>query len=109
MSKYSRCGGKFTGSHTTLIELAVTACDIADRIPEVIKIAPGYINSGIRSINGRKRVKITDENAHCILLSVREKTSHQEIHVYVTDIQVARTTIARRLRDADIAIRFTKD
>lgn len=109
MSKHSRSGGKYTGNHTTLIPLACAVCDIANAISEVTKITPGFIKDGLKSVGGQRRVKFTDENSHCILLSVRDNASHQEVRVYVTDIQEARTTIARRLRDADIAIRFTKD
>lgn len=109
MSKYSRSGGKYTGNHTTLIPLAAIACDIASAIPEVTKITPGFIKAGLKSVSGQRRVKIVDENSHCIFLSVRDNNSHQEIYVYVTDIQEARTTIARRLRDVGVAIRFTKD
>lgn len=109
MSKYSRSGGKYTGNHTTLIPLACTTCDIASGIPGVTKITPGFISSGKGSGRSNRRVKFTDENSHCILLSVKDNGAHQEVRVYVTDIQEVRTTIARRLRDADIAIRFTKD
>ncbi len=109
MSKYSRSGGKYTGNHTTLIPLSATACDIASAIPEVTKITPGFIKAGLKSVSGHRRVKFTDENEHCILLQVRDNASHQEVRVYVTNIQEARTAIARRLRDADIAIRFTRD
>ena len=109
MSKYSRSGGKYTGNHTTLIPLAQVTCDIANVLPEVTKITPGFIKAGLKSVSGQRRVKFTDENEHCILLSVRDNASHQEVRVYVTDIQIARTAIARRLRDANIAIRFTKD
>ena len=109
MSKYSRSGGKYTGNHTTLIPLACVVCDIAAAIPEVTKITPGFIKPGLKSVGGQRRVKFTDENEHCVLLSVRDNTSHQEVRVYVTDTQEAKLVLARRLRDNDIAIRFTRD
>ncbi len=109
MSKYSRSGGKYTGNHTTLIPLATITCDIANSIPEVTKITPGFIKAGLKSVSGQRRVKIIDEHKHCIYLSVRDNNSHQEVRVYVTDIQEARTAIARGLRNAGIGIRFTKD
>ncbi len=108
MSKYSRGGGKFTGNHTTLTPLACDVADIANKVPEVTKITPGFIKSGLRPSNGSKRVKFTDELG-CILLRVRDGISVQEIRVYVTDIQIGRTAIARKLRDADISICFTKE
>lgn len=106
MSKHSRSGGKYTGSHTTLIPAAQIACDIADALPEVAKISPGFIKAGLKSANGHRRIKLIDENEHCILLSVRDNTSHQEVHVYVKDIQAARTAISRKLLGANIAISF---
>lgn len=109
MSKGSRNGGKFTGNHTTLVALAEVVCDIANAVPEVTKISPGFIKSGLRPNSGQRRVKFTDESPHCIFLSVRDGVTHQEVRVYVTNIQPARTTIARRLRDRNINIRFTKD
>ena len=109
MSKYSRSGGKYTGNHTTLVPLAQKVCDLVHGLSEVTKITPGFIKAGLHSVSGQRRVKFTDENGCCVLLLVRDNTSHQEIRVYVTDLQVARTAIARRLRDNDIMIRFTKD
>lgn len=109
MSKYSRSGGKYTGNHTTLVPLAQETCDIACKIQEVSKITPGFIRAGIGSGRGNKRVKITDESKSCILLSVRDNGAHQEVRVYVSDIQAARTAIARGLRNEGIEIRFTKD
>mgnify|MGYP000010221225 CR=1 FL=1 len=109
MSKNSRSGGKFNGNHTTLIPVATTVCDIAATIPEVTRISPGFIKAGLKSVNGHRRVKITDENDKCILLSIRDNKSHQEVTVYVTDIQVARTAIARGIRNAGIAICFRKE
>jgi hypothetical protein len=108
VSKYSRAGGKYTGNHQTLIPTATLACDIANALSQVTKISPGFIKAGAGHGCGHKRVKFTDENEHCLFLSVSDNASHQELRVYVNDIQVARTAIARKLRDADIAISFTK-
>ena len=109
MSKHSRVGGKYTGNHTTLIPLADIACDLAHALPQVTKISPGFIKSGLKSVNGCRRVKFTDENPYCLLLSVRDNISHQEVRIYVTDLQSARTAMARGLRDAGIRICFTKE
>ncbi len=107
MSKDSRNGGKFTGKHTTLIELAAIACDIADACPQVTKISPGFIVSGTKSVNGNTRVKISDSGG-IILLSVRGNISVQDVRIYTTNIQTARTAIARGLRNAGVAICFKK-
>jgi hypothetical protein len=85
------------------------ACDIAAVLPQVTKISPGFIKAGIGHGSGHKRVKFTDEGKHCLFLSVSDNASHQELRIYVNDIQTARTAIARKLRDAGIAISFTKN
>ena len=104
-NKYSRSGGKFTGNHTTLIPAACTVADIAQDCPSVTKISPGFIKAGLKSVNGMRRVKITDDRL-CILLSVRDNTSHQELRIYVTDMQAAKLTIAQGARNAGLNISF---
>ncbi len=108
-SKYMRAGGKFTGNHGTLIPLAARVCDIVEAIAYVTKITPGFIRAGIKSRGGLLVVKITDQSDKCVLLSIRHNGLHQEVYVYVTDLQEGRTQIARKLRDNDIAIRFIKE
>lgn len=107
MSKDSRSGGKYSGNHTTLTPLAATVCDIANVIPQVTKISPGYLKGGQRSVSGQRRVKIT-RKAREVLLSVRDTTSHQEVHVYADDIQEAALAIARGCRDKGVRISFGK-
>ncbi len=109
MSKYTRNGGKYTGNHTTFIPLAAAVCDIANKLPQVTKITPGFIKAGLKSVGGQRRVKFTRENGGCILLAVRDNASHQEIRIYAVDLQKAMELLARGLRDEGIAIRFTKD
>ena len=98
MSKHSRSGGKFTGNHTTLIPVATIICDIANACPSVTKITPGFIKAGLKSVNGQRRVKITEKDG-AILLSIRDNASHQEVYVYAKDTQVAKLAIARGVRD----------
>jgi len=98
MSKHSRSGGKFTGNHTTLIPVATIICDIANACPSVTKITPGFIKAGLKSVNGQRRVKITEKEG-AILLSIRDNASHQEVYVYAKDTQVAKLAIARGVRD----------
>ena len=105
--KYARGGGKYSGNHTTLIPAAAILCDIANDCPSVTRISPGFIKSGLRSANGQKRVKIIDEEG-AILLSVRDNSSHQEVHVYVNDMHTARLAIARGARNANLRISFGK-
>lgn len=106
MSKGSKLGGKYTGSHSTTIPVAAVACDIAHSLSWVTKISLGFIKAGLKSVSGRARVKIAEEGPSCILLSVRGNTSHQEVRLYVTDVQNAKSAIARKLTEARINVFF---
>src|SRR3989344_4166357 len=93
-NKDSLSGGKFSGNHTTLIFAASIVADIAHACPFVTNISPGFIKAGLRSVSGQRRVKISDDGSS-ILLSVRDNTSHQEIHVHSRNMQATKTFIAR--------------
>ncbi len=105
MSKDSRSGGKYTGSHTSLIPAAAKICDIANRCPNVTKISPGFIKAGLPSARGNRRVKITVSDGS-MLLSIRDNASHQEVRVYATDIHAAKYAIARGCKDEGITVSF---
>ncbi len=96
-TKNSRSGGKFTGSHTTVIPAAGEIADIAERNPLVTKIAIGFIKAGLPSAKGRRALKIKPNGA-CLLLSVRDNTTNQELFVYATDLMIVRNQIAERIR-----------
>ena len=106
-NKYSRAGKKFSGNHTTLIPLASIIADIAQACPLVTKISPGFIKAGLKSVSGKRRLKITDKGTH-LLLSVRDNTSHQEIHVYTSDTNAAKRAIAESAENKGILVSFTK-
>ena len=106
--KYSRSGGKFSGNHTTLIPAAAIVADIAHHCPWVTNISPGFIKAGLKSVSGHRRVKISDDGSS-ILLSVRDNTSHQEIHVHSRDMQKTKLAIAQGARDAGLNIAFRKE
>jgi len=108
MSKDSRSGGKFSGNHTTLISAAAIVADIAHSCPFVTNISPGFIKVGLKSVSGRRRVKITDDGAS-ILLSVRDNTSHQEVHVHSKNMQATKLRIARGVREAGLNLAFRKE
>lgn len=105
MSKHSRSGGKYTGNHTTLIPAASIVYDIATACPSVTKITPGFIKAGLKSVSGRRRVKITEKEG-TILLSIRDNASHQEVYVYAKDTQDAKLSIARGARSEGLEIGF---
>ena len=107
MSKHTRTGGKYSGSHTTVIPAAATICDIAEKCPSVKNIVLGFIKSGLRCARGNKRVKIDDKDG-AVLLSVRDNISHQEIFVYANDLQEVKLVVAKGARDAGLHICFGK-
>lgn len=105
MKKNSRNGGKFNNKHGTLTETALIVADIANRCEAVTKISIGFIKAGLPSNNGQRRVKILDDGAE-ILLSVRDNSANQELHIYATDKQAAKLAIARASRNAGLHISF---
>ncbi len=106
-TKNNRSGGKFSGSHTTVIPAAALIADISNDLPEVTKIALGFIKAGLASVGGQRRVKITKREGN-ILLSIRDNASHQELIVYSSNIQASSLGIARAARDAGLHISFGK-
>ncbi len=98
-TKNSRSGGKFTGSHTTVVPAARDVADIAANNSLVTKIALGIIKAGLPSAKGRKAVKIKPNGA-CLLLSVRDNTTCQELYVYAAaaDLKDARNQVAEKAR-----------
>ena len=107
MKKNHRSGGKYTGSHTTLIDAAGELADIAETQSEVTKIALGYIKAGLSSVGGEKRAKIT-ERSGSLLLSVRDNTSTQEITVYTQDTAKTKRALYREGKKAGIEVSFAK-
>jgi hypothetical protein len=90
--KGQRMGGKFTGSHTTVIAVAGEIADIADQCSVVTKIALGFIKAGLPPSKGVKRLKIViDEGS--LLVTVRGSTAQQELRIYATDTKVAHHAI----------------
>lgn len=91
--KGARAGGKVTGTHTTVVPAAGQVVDILEKNGEVKKIVLGYIKAGLPTTKGLRRVKITQDGA-CLMLAVRDNTSHQEIIVYANDLLLAKKEIA---------------
>ncbi|TRZ64175.1 MAG: hypothetical protein D4Q79_02175 [Spirochaetia bacterium] len=68
--KDKRSGGKYCGSHTTIIPAATIPADVAHGQPEVFKISLGFIKAGLSPANGQRRVKIIDIDGG-VLLSIK--------------------------------------
>ena len=103
-TKNSRSGGKYGGTHTTVLGAAAIIADIAERRDEVTKIVPGYIKPGLRPAS--RRVKISNGSSGNLLLGVRDSASHQEVRVYTNNPQATKLAIARGARDAGLYISF---
>lgn len=103
MSKDSRAGGKFTGSHSTCIPAAALVAYIAHRCAEVTKIQLGFIQSGLRPAGGNRRVKIIDDG-RSLLLGVRDNIAHQELRIYVSDLPRAKQAIIEGIQGVKIKV-----
>ena len=104
-TKDSRSGGKYCGSHTTIIPAAAIVCDIAHALKAVSKITLGFIKAGLRPTGGQRRVKIIDRDGS-IFLSVRDNATNQEIFIYSTDVHSTKLAIAKGARDNGLHICF---
>jgi hypothetical protein len=103
MSKHSRNGGKFTGSHTTCIPASAVVADIAEQSAYVTKIALGYIKAGLKPLRGERRVKMTDDGKS-LLLQVRDNTSHQELRIFTTDQLKAKKALVEGIHKTGMKI-----
>jgi hypothetical protein len=108
-TKNTRNGGKYTGSHTTIIEEAKRVCDIIEGIADVNKISLGIIKTKLPKLKGQGRVKITNEpDRGSIKLFIRGNLTGQDIFVYSSDSEKTATNLAKKLRDHQINICFSK-
>lgn len=73
-------GKKSGGSHTTLIDAAEPLVERAEKMPQVTKIALGYIKP-TPGKTGKRRVKFTPIQGG-IKATIRGNTSIQEIWIY---------------------------
>ena len=102
-----RSGGKFGGSHTTLIDLAADLADHAIRLPLVDRVQPGMIQLGQGVAGGDRRVKFSAINGG-ILMKVRQSRSVQEVRVTTPRPQVVMETLARAALGLNAKIGFKR-
>lgn len=108
MSKRNhRSGGKFGGTHTTIIPTAAIMADAAVNLALVSKVNLGLIKGGLPPVNDQQRVKFTAISG-ALLLSVRANTSHQQLRIYTSHVPQVRLALARTARDAGLNISFAK-
>ncbi len=101
--KNTRAGGKYGGSHTTVVPAAGIIADIAHACPFVTKISVGFIKSGLRTTKGLRRIKITAD-AGSLLVSVRDNISHQELRIYTNDTLSTKHTVASGAHKAGFTV-----
>jgi hypothetical protein len=102
-SKHNRAGGKFSGTHTSVIPAAATLADAASVLPTVTKIAPGFIKAGLRPTRGKRRIKLTVQDA-AVFAAVRDNTSHQELAIFTQTPQETATELVHALADKDMQV-----
>lgn len=95
--------GKLRGNHRTLIDLAAQVVELARALPGV-SASPGYLRAG--QGGGKRKVKIGDGKG-CILLTVRQSHTIQEVRVFSPDLQATKLALSRALRNEGIAISFS--
>jgi hypothetical protein len=88
-------GGKFTASHTTVIDAAREPVIAAEKLDCVTKISLGHIK---KLPNGPISIKFMDEGEGCLLAKIRGVAFLQEIRIYTTDKQRTKETMSRALR-----------
>ncbi len=88
-------GGKFTASHTTVIDVAREPLLAAEKLDCVSKISLGLIK---RLPNGTASIKFTDEGTTCLLVKIRGTASLQEIRIYTDDKQQTKEAMCRAMR-----------
>ena len=107
-SKSHRSGGKYSGSHTTIIPTAAGITDLAHKQKEVSKIGIGYIKTGLSPSRRGGCVKIGCGEKGRVLLQIRGNTTQQEIHVWTSDVNKTKLAVARGARDLGMNISFEK-
>jgi hypothetical protein len=80
-------GGKFTASHTTVIDAAAGPAQAAAGLACVSKVSLGLIKS---LHTGPPALKFLDAGPGCLLVKVRGVRSLQEIRVYADDKDAVR-------------------
>lgn len=101
-NKGHRSGGKFGGSHTTMIPLAEVLVDSIVKHYSVTKISAGFIKAGLPSANGNRQMKIYDAQGG-MRLRIRDNTTRQDVWVFTKGVQeitqiLERVSLEKRIR-----------
>ena len=81
-----KAGGKYTGSHTTVIQEALSALTLAERCTGVKKISVGVINNaGHAGSPMRIAVRELPHRIHGVRMTVSKGALHQVFRLYLTE------------------------
>ena len=90
-------GGKYTASHTTVIQAADAPARAAAALDCVSKISLGLIKT---LHNGPPVIKFLDECNGCLLVKVRGRRSLQEVRVYTSDKDAVETAMRAAFQES---------
>ena len=97
MSK-KMAGGKFCGSHTTIIDAAYDLVRFLNNQPEVKKISLGIIRQ-CKAGSSQKNIKIK-ETTSGLELTIRGNMYVQTIFVYLEDAEANREGVEKMINDS---------
>lgn len=106
--KNTRAGGKFTGSHGTMTELAARVADIASDCSCVRKIAIGLIQTSRGRGGASRRVKIL-VMPWCLRLTVTANAAVQTLFVYGDSLSAMVQKLKEKLEAAGLAVFVQKE
>ena len=87
-------GGKYTASHTTVIDAARGPVQAAAKLSCVSKVSLGIIK---QIAKGPLSMKFQDLGPTCFLAKIRGTTSIQEVRVFSSDLEEAKEAMTRAL------------
>ncbi len=90
-------GGKYTASHTTVIQAAGAPARAAAALDCVTKISLGLIKS---LHNGPPALKFIEDGPGCLLVKVRGRRSLQEVRVYTRDKETVETAMRAAFQES---------
>ena len=85
IGKKHKSGGKYTGSHTTVIQEALELLQLLEKSEEITKISNGVItNAGRPGSPLRIAAKPLDANVHGLCVTVSKGAVHQTFRIYLS-------------------------
>jgi len=105
--KQTRNGGKFSGKHTTVTDLAGLVADLVAKQEEVKTISTGHINCRVKPVGGKYRIKVTDEGSR-LLLAVRDNAALQKLSVITNNKKKTADAISQYAEEQGMRYAYQK-